>query len=100
MRFYNEDGINSVVNSGLWMVRLCNVPLESWSTNSISALASRLGNPLVMDSTTTEMCKVGIGRVGYARVLVEVDANKSLPDVIEVAHKDKNKIELCRKEVQ
>ncbi|GJQ94241.1 RNA-directed DNA polymerase, eukaryota, reverse transcriptase zinc-binding domain protein [Tanacetum coccineum] len=64
----------------LW-VRLCNVPLEAWSTNGISALASRLGNPLVMDSTTAEMYKVGIGRFGYARVLVEVDANKILPDV-------------------
>ncbi|GJY36038.1 RNA-directed DNA polymerase, eukaryota, reverse transcriptase zinc-binding domain protein [Tanacetum coccineum] len=111
MRFYNEEGMDSVVNSGPWMVnnkpffvqkwdihvcldrrepkqvplwiRLCNVPLEAWTTNGISALASRLGNPLVMDNTTAEMCKMGVGRVGYARVLVEVSAYKCLPEEIE-----------------
>nr|GEV19624.1 hypothetical protein [Tanacetum cinerariifolium] len=54
----------------------------------------------VMDSTTVEMCKVGVGRVGYARVLVEVNANNSLPNEIEVVYKDKDKVELCRKKVQ
>nr|GEX27440.1 RNA-directed DNA polymerase, eukaryota, reverse transcriptase zinc-binding domain protein [Tanacetum cinerariifolium] len=67
----------------IW-VRMCNVPLKAWTTNSISALASRLGNPLVMDNTTAEMFKPGVGRVGYERVLVEVGANKCLPEEIEV----------------
>ncbi|GKD83877.1 RNA-directed DNA polymerase, eukaryota, reverse transcriptase zinc-binding domain protein, partial [Tanacetum coccineum] len=80
--------------------RLCNVPLEAWTTNGISALASRLGNLLVMDNTTAEMCKMGVGRVGYARVLVEVSAHKCLPEEIEVVYRDKNKVEMCRKKVQ
>nr|GEW22307.1 RNA-directed DNA polymerase, eukaryota, reverse transcriptase zinc-binding domain protein [Tanacetum cinerariifolium] len=63
---------------------LCNVPLEAWTTNGISALASRLGVPLIMYNTTAKMCKVGIGRVGFARVLVEVNASKCLPKEIEV----------------
>ncbi|GJW00449.1 hypothetical protein Tco_1555700 [Tanacetum coccineum] len=38
----------------------------------ISALASRVGKPLVMDVFTASMCKIGVGRVGFARVLVEI----------------------------
>ncbi|GJX64970.1 RNA-directed DNA polymerase, eukaryota, reverse transcriptase zinc-binding domain protein [Tanacetum coccineum] len=124
----NAPRLESVVNSGPWMVnykpffvqkwdihvcldkrepvnlpiwvRLCNVPLESWTTNGISALASRIGKPLVMDNVTAEMCKIGFGRVRYARVLVEVSAKKSLLNEIEIVYRDKNKVELCRKLVQ
>ncbi|GKF08352.1 RNA-directed DNA polymerase, eukaryota, reverse transcriptase zinc-binding domain protein [Tanacetum coccineum] len=60
----------------IW-IRLCNVPLEAWTTNGIIALASRLGKPLVMDNVTTERCKTGFGIVRYARVLVEVSAKKT-----------------------
>nr|GEU68331.1 RNA-directed DNA polymerase, eukaryota, reverse transcriptase zinc-binding domain protein [Tanacetum cinerariifolium] len=74
---------------------LCNVRLEAWTTNGINALASRLGTPLIMDNSIVEMCKVGIGRVSYARVLVEVNASKCLPNEIEnengKSHNDKGK---------
>nr|GEX84792.1 zinc knuckle CX2CX4HX4C [Tanacetum cinerariifolium] len=57
MKLFSEDGMESVVNSRPWMdihvcldkkepthiliwVRLCNIPLEAWTTNGISALAS------------------------------------------------------------
>ncbi|GJZ95394.1 putative reverse transcriptase domain-containing protein [Tanacetum coccineum] len=59
----------------LWM-RLCNVPLKAWTNKGISALASRIGKPLIMAARTAEMCKLGVGRIGYARVLVEVDVKK------------------------
>ncbi|GKA93960.1 zinc knuckle CX2CX4HX4C containing protein [Tanacetum coccineum] len=96
IKFNNEKGLEEIVNSGPQMVnnkpffvqkwdihvnldkrepkqlpiwiRMCNVPLEAWTSNGISALASRLGKPLVMDNVTVEMCKMGVGRVGYARV--------------------------------
>ncbi|GJX06300.1 GTP-binding protein OBGC, chloroplastic, partial [Tanacetum coccineum] len=60
----------------IW-IRPCNVPLEAWTTNGIR-----------------------VGRVKFARVLVEVSAKKSLPHEIEVVYRDKNKVELCRKIVQ
>ncbi|GKD43550.1 RNA-directed DNA polymerase, eukaryota, reverse transcriptase zinc-binding domain protein [Tanacetum coccineum] len=100
IKFHNDEGLESVVNSGPWMVRVCNVPLEAWATNGISALASRIGKPLVMDNVTAEMCKVRFSRVRFARVLVEVSAKKSLPNEIEIVYRDKNKMELCRKIVQ
>nr|GEW55871.1 hypothetical protein [Tanacetum cinerariifolium] len=44
---------------------------DAWSVDGISALASSLGNPLIMDTTTAAMCHNGMGRLDYARVLVE-----------------------------
>ncbi|GJY35776.1 RNA-directed DNA polymerase, eukaryota, reverse transcriptase zinc-binding domain protein [Tanacetum coccineum] len=73
---------------------------EAWTSNGISALASRLGKPLVMDNVTAEMCKMGVGRVGHARVLVEVSANKCIPKVIDVVYRDKDNKEMCKKQVQ
>ncbi|GKD06024.1 putative reverse transcriptase domain-containing protein [Tanacetum coccineum] len=62
----------------LW-VKICNVPLEACTVKGISTLASRVGKPLVMDNVTASMCRMGIGRVGFAMVLMEVNANKLLP---------------------
>ncbi|GJT35991.1 RNA-directed DNA polymerase, eukaryota, reverse transcriptase zinc-binding domain protein [Tanacetum coccineum] len=83
----------------LW-VKIYNVPLEAWTVKGISALATRVGKPLVMDNVTASMCIMGIGRVGFARVLVEVKANKSLPDEIEIVYKNRSKEEICRKTVK
>ncbi|GKE13970.1 zinc knuckle CX2CX4HX4C containing protein [Tanacetum coccineum] len=118
MKFFNEEGLEPVVNSGPWMVnnkpffvqkwdihvcldkrepshipiwvRLCNIPLEAWTTSGISALASRLGKPLVMDALIAEICKKGVGKVKYARVLVEVSATKDVPNEIEVVYRGKD----------
>ncbi|GJW38983.1 hypothetical protein Tco_0064828 [Tanacetum coccineum] len=40
-----------------------------------------------MDAMTTRMCNQGVGRIGYARILVEVNANKELVDSIDVLYK-------------
>ncbi|GJZ46988.1 RNA-directed DNA polymerase, eukaryota, reverse transcriptase zinc-binding domain protein [Tanacetum coccineum] len=69
-------------------IRLYNVPLKAWSIKGISAISSRLGKPLIMDQMTSDMCKVGSGRLGYARVLVEVDAGKRYLDKIEINYAD------------
>nr|GFC17359.1 zinc knuckle CX2CX4HX4C [Tanacetum cinerariifolium] len=42
---------------------LCNVPLEAWTTNGISALASRVGKHMVMDVVTATTCKNEVGKV-------------------------------------
>ncbi|GKC07964.1 ATPase, F1/V1/A1 complex, alpha/beta subunit [Tanacetum coccineum] len=55
----------------------------------ISAIASSIGKPLIMDSMAANMCKQGFGRIDYARVLVEIDASKGFRDVIELMYKDK-----------
>ncbi|GKF22338.1 RNA-directed DNA polymerase, eukaryota, reverse transcriptase zinc-binding domain protein [Tanacetum coccineum] len=69
-------------------IRLYNVPIEAWSIKGISAISSRLGRPIMMDQMTTDMCKEGSGRLGYVRVLVEVDAGKEYLEKIEINYVD------------
>ncbi|GKA91116.1 RNA-directed DNA polymerase, eukaryota, reverse transcriptase zinc-binding domain protein [Tanacetum coccineum] len=52
--------------------------------DGISALASRLGRPIKMDQVTAEMCRAGTGRLGYARVLIEINAEEEYHDKIEI----------------
>ena len=63
------------VNVPLW-IKLYDVPLEALTVQGISSLASSLGKPLLMDDMTATVCQYGKGRIGYVRILVEVDAKK------------------------
>nr|GEW71594.1 ATPase, F1/V1/A1 complex, alpha/beta subunit, zinc knuckle CX2CX4HX4C [Tanacetum cinerariifolium] len=49
---------------------------EAWSIKGISTVSSRLGRPIMMDEMTSNMCNRGTRRLRYARVLVEIEANK------------------------
>ncbi|XP_074282963.1 uncharacterized protein LOC141607506 [Silene latifolia] len=48
-----------------------------WSSAALSRLASKIGKPLFADLTTT--CKA---KLSFARVMVEVDISKSLPEEV------------------
>ncbi|PWA78096.1 hypothetical protein CTI12_AA216550 [Artemisia annua] len=63
---------------------------HAWNVDGIYRIASGVGNPLVMDKFTTDMCEKGYGRASFARVLVEVDAAKGLPDSVEVWYRSLN----------
>ncbi|GJZ48771.1 RNA-directed DNA polymerase, eukaryota, reverse transcriptase zinc-binding domain protein [Tanacetum coccineum] len=125
--FKSANGINDVIESGLWMVNskpmfvqkwdpfVClekaeptklplwvkfkNLPLEAWSIKGIS-IASWLGNPLIMDQVTTHMCNMGNGRTGFARVLIEVEACKGFHDQIEIVYRNSDNMEIERKYVK
>ncbi|GJY09143.1 RNA-directed DNA polymerase, eukaryota, reverse transcriptase zinc-binding domain protein [Tanacetum coccineum] len=114
-KFRGDEGMNHVLESGPWIVnnkplfiqkwntrvvmdkkepkvlplgvKLYYVPIEAWTVNGISVIASSLGKTLIMDKTTTRMCTEGRGRVGYARVLVEVQTDKEFKDKIEICYK-------------
>nr|GEV61913.1 RNA-directed DNA polymerase, eukaryota, reverse transcriptase zinc-binding domain protein [Tanacetum cinerariifolium] len=72
----------------LW-VKPRNLPLEAWSSKGLSAIASRMGTPLIMDEVTTSMCKIRNGRMGFSRVMIDVEAEKGLPKKIEIVYKNK-----------
>ncbi|GJZ38640.1 RNA-directed DNA polymerase, eukaryota, reverse transcriptase zinc-binding domain protein [Tanacetum coccineum] len=59
-----------------------------------------LGTPLIMDRVTTNMCNMGNGRVGFARVFIEVEACKGLPNQVEIMYKNKDNMETGRKNVK
>ncbi|GJV54248.1 RNA-directed DNA polymerase, eukaryota, reverse transcriptase zinc-binding domain protein [Tanacetum coccineum] len=127
-KFRESDGMEFVLENGSWMVnnkplmvqkwdpdvvidisepktlpcwiKLHNVPLEAWTSNGISAIASGLGKPLIMDKTTTKMCRGGIGNFGYARVLVEIQADKEFKDKIETCYRNNTQRTKCSKFVK
>ncbi|GJU55795.1 zinc knuckle CX2CX4HX4C containing protein [Tanacetum coccineum] len=95
-KFQDEEGIKEVINNGPWMVnnkpmfvqkwcigmcldkaepkklpvwvKMLKIPMEAWSVKGISALASSLGKPLIIDEVTTRMCLTGVGRIGFINV--------------------------------
>ncbi|XP_071741283.1 uncharacterized protein [Rutidosis leptorrhynchoides] len=73
-------------------VKLTDMPLEAWNKKGISAIARKLGKPMVMDQMTTTMCSKGAGRATFARVMVEIDASKGYRDHVDIHHKDKHMV--------
>lgn len=63
----------------IW-VRINNLPLHWWLTGIIGQISSALGTPLHMHQATTSTT-----RISFARVCVEVGANKSLLDNVLVS---------------
>ncbi|KAI8555709.1 hypothetical protein RHMOL_Rhmol05G0195800 [Rhododendron molle] len=57
----------------IW-VKLYNVPLESWTEDGLSYIASYIGNPPYLDAFTQDH-----SRLTFARVCIEVDAAKEIP---------------------
>ncbi|KAG5560627.1 hypothetical protein RHGRI_003823 [Rhododendron griersonianum] len=56
-----------------------NVPLDLWTTQGLSYVASAVGKPLYADRTT-ETCQ----RLNYAKICVEIDVNSVLPDNFDI----------------
>ncbi|GKD09477.1 cytokinin dehydrogenase 3-like protein [Tanacetum coccineum] len=66
-------------------VKLYGVPITAFSDDGFSAIATKLGIPLMLDSYTTDMCMQSWGRSSYARVMIELRADVELKDNIVVA---------------
>ncbi|XP_057831869.1 uncharacterized protein LOC131042571 [Cryptomeria japonica] len=89
--FYNQVGLfikpwhvgfnptEELPSQVLVWVRLPWLPLEFWREDIFSLVASQLGKPVGPSRQTMEK-KV----ITYARVCVEIDLNKPLPDSIEI----------------
>ncbi|PWA74874.1 zinc knuckle CX2CX4HX4C [Artemisia annua] len=85
---------DSVKNSYAEVVNK-NVPLFDGKLKLIPTEVDDSGNEFVIfddemvkTGSSRCMCKIGVGRVGYARVLIEVSAKKGLPDKIDVKYKN------------
>ncbi|GKD65450.1 copia protein, partial [Tanacetum coccineum] len=66
-------------------VKLHGVPVTAFSEDGLSAIATKLGTPLMLDSYTSDMCLQSWGRSSYARVMIELRADVELKDNIVVA---------------
>lgn len=61
----------------MW-VKLPNLPLNCWSTDSLSRLGSLLGVPIYADECTTKQL-----HIPFARILVEMDVTREIPEEIQ-----------------
>ncbi|KAF5188412.1 zinc ion binding / nucleic acid binding protein [Thalictrum thalictroides] len=68
-----EDNRGSVRSVPIW-VKLYNVPKHLWNGRGFSYITNRIGKPLFMDKTTEKK-----QMLTYARICVEVSAEKELP---------------------
>ncbi|GJZ33553.1 ribonuclease H-like domain, reverse transcriptase, RNA-dependent DNA polymerase [Tanacetum coccineum] len=66
-------------------------PIMAFSEDGLSAIATKLGTPIMLDSYTTDMCLQSWGRSSYARVMIELRADVELKDTIVVAMPKINK---------
>ena len=112
-KFDSKDGVDMVLSKGPWLIRNTPLFLKTWSPNvalvkenvkkvsiwvkmhdvpiaaytddGLSMIATKLGNPKVLDSHTTSMCINAWGRPSFARAIVEVDADNELKKTVSVA---------------
>ncbi|GJU68828.1 hypothetical protein Tco_1255087 [Tanacetum coccineum] len=81
----NENLLKEDVNTVLVWVKLHGVPVTAFSDDGLSAIATKLGTPLMLDSYTSDMCMKSWGRSSYARVMIELRADVELKDNIVMA---------------
>ncbi|GJR43939.1 cytokinin dehydrogenase 3-like protein [Tanacetum coccineum] len=66
-------------------VKLHGVPVTAFGEDGLSAIATKLGTPLMVDSYTSDMSMQSLDRSSYARVMIELRADVELKDNIVVA---------------
>ncbi|XP_022040462.1 uncharacterized protein LOC110943010 [Helianthus annuus] len=112
-KFSTKEGMNRMLEDGPWLIRNVPIILREWSPNlkmekedikavpvwvkmhdvplvaftedGLSLVASKIGNPKMLDSYTATMCAESWGRSSYARALIEVQAEAELKKSITVA---------------
>lgn len=60
-----------VCNVPVW-VKLHDIPITTSAEDGLSAIATKLGTPLMLDSYTSTMCMKSWGRSNYARAMIEL----------------------------
>ncbi|GJV68874.1 retrotransposon protein, putative, ty1-copia subclass [Tanacetum coccineum] len=77
-------GGDDVGNVSVW-VQLHGVPITTFSEDGLSAIATKISTPLMLDSYTSDMCLQSWDRSSYARTMIELRADVELKDTIVVA---------------
>ncbi|GKE74829.1 beta-caryophyllene synthase, partial [Tanacetum coccineum] len=72
-----------VGNVPVW-VKLHGVPVMAFSQDELSAIATKLGTPIMLNSYTADMCLQSWRRSSYARVMIELRIDVELKDTIVV----------------
>ncbi|XP_059285740.1 uncharacterized protein LOC132039223 [Lycium ferocissimum] len=81
---FKEEILRTIL---LW-AKLPNLPLNIWNMLSLNRIGSGLGKPICADDCTTN-----VGRIFYARILVEIDITRVLPLSIKLSDPKGNKVD-------
>ncbi|KAF5759598.1 hypothetical protein HanXRQr2_Chr16g0743201 [Helianthus annuus] len=112
-KFWSKEGMNQMLEDGPWLIRsvpiilkewspsikmekedikvvpvwvkMHDVPLEAFTEDGLSLVASMIGTPKMLDTYTASMCAESWGRSSYARALIEVQAGAELKKSVTVA---------------
>ncbi|GJW75105.1 hypothetical protein Tco_0134475 [Tanacetum coccineum] len=85
--FKSEDGMKKVLESGPWMVQNVPLVLNVWEPGIWldKTEPSVIPNCVCIYNIPMELCNGnGIGKLDFARVLVEVSADDDLPSLLEI----------------
>ncbi|GJT60832.1 zinc knuckle CX2CX4HX4C containing protein [Tanacetum coccineum] len=74
---------DDVFNIPVW-VKFHDVPITAFTEDGLSVIATKLSNPLMLDSYTAAMCIDSWGRASYTRAMVELKDDVELRDTIVV----------------
>ncbi|GKC30601.1 putative reverse transcriptase domain-containing protein [Tanacetum coccineum] len=74
---------DDVGNVPVW-VKFHNVPITAFSKDGLSAIETKLGTLLMIDSFTSAMCTESRGRSSFVRPMIELRADVELKDTIMV----------------
>ncbi|GKB87837.1 cytokinin dehydrogenase 3-like protein, partial [Tanacetum coccineum] len=86
LKWHLDENISKedVSNVLVW-VKLHGVPITAFSDDGLSAIATKLGTLLLLDSYTSDMYMQSWGRSSYARVMIELRADVEMKENIVVA---------------
>ncbi|GJS10955.1 hypothetical protein Tco_0367751 [Tanacetum coccineum] len=76
--------LDKVTKVPLW-VKIHKVPVVAYSADGLSLNGTQIGKLNLLDAFTSLMCKDPWGRIGYARALIEVSAEKELKKEVTMA---------------
>lgn len=105
-KFASIEGLNGVLENGPWFIRsvpiilkkwiprtsfikedlglipvwvkIHDIPIASFTEDGLSAMATKLGTPIMLDAYTSFMCLQSWGRFDYARALIDIKADQEL----------------------
>ncbi|GJZ66116.1 hypothetical protein Tco_0622812 [Tanacetum coccineum] len=75
---------DEVTKVPVW-VKFHRVPVVAYSKDGLSLIASQVGTPIMLDAFTSAMCDEPWERIGFARALIEVSAEKDLKENVIMA---------------
>nr|GEX70134.1 hypothetical protein [Tanacetum cinerariifolium] len=82
-KFSTKKGVDDVLENGPWMIY--DVPMAAFTVDGLSAIASKIRTPIMLDSYTSTMCNESWGRNSYARAMEEIYADKERKETMFIA---------------